>query len=425
MDSIIGSNRIDRTDGKEIVSKLFLFLIWPFATWLYCIKYPKSRSSYLIFFLFSLLLCWHMSPYMTSSYDDFLGILERFESFDLSDAELYINLEDYFSFKESAPKEIYEIILSYFTKLFTDNYHFYFLLAAIPVALCQLKSMTFITSDPRFINGSWVGMWLIIMFIFPRDIITVQNPRFATGFWLCIVGTICYFMDNKNLIWLLLVLIAPTCHSGLIIYTCLFVLYLVLPKKLRFFEFCALCSIPFAFFDNNIMSLIDVDLLPKNFQHWASIYLSDEAVAKYVTKTDRAGFWWIQAFFEILMKCTYFLMTYQLIRYYRNANISNSNKFIYSFYLFLFSFVNLIQFVPETGSRYFWFVRVLSLLVWFKAFGFRMKKTLYLLVFSCSFLMLMRYGYFMGGALSVTTNPDIFFMPLPYLLGKGVFWDLI
>lgn len=33
-----------------------------------------------------------------------------------------------------------------------------------------------------------------------------------------------------------------------------------------------------------------------------------------------------------------------------------------------------------------------------------------------------RYGYVIGGALSVNTPTDIFIMPLPYLIGEGLFW---
>ena len=425
MQTDIPKGPISRTDSSQALAKLLLFIIWPFGMWLYCIKHSKSHSSYIIFFFFSLLICWHMAPYITLSYDDFLGILSRFEDFGMNSSTLSKEISDYFTFKASAPKEIYEIILTYFVKSFTDNYHVFFLMAGIPIVLCQLKSMSYITFDKRFVNGSWFGFWLLVMFIFPRDIITVQNPRFATGFWLCIVGTICYFLNDKKKLWIIPILLAAMCHSGLWVYSILFILYLFIPHKIRILEICAICSMPFAFLDADIMSMIDVELLPQNFQHWASIYLSDEAMNKYVLKVDRAGFWWVQASFELLMKCTYFIMTVQLLKHFRTAKLSDSpDKYLYPFYLFVFAFINLIQFVPEMGGRYFWFIRVLSIIVWFKAFGNTKKNTLYLLVCSCSFLMLMRYGYVIGGALSVTTNPDLFFMPLPYLMGKGLFWEL-
>ena len=50
------------------------------------------------------------------------------------------------------------------------------------------------------------------------------------------------------------------------------------------------------------------------------------------------------------------------------------------------------------------------------------NKILYILLASTSWYMIGRYGYVLGGALSVNTPIDIFYMPLPYLMGKGIFW---
>lgn len=116
-------------------------------------------------------------------------------------------------------------------------------------------------------------------------------------------------------------------------------------------------------------------------------------------------------------------MTWQLIKQADIKKKTNSNTRLLQFYLFIFTLVNLVQFIPEMGARYYWFLRVLCIFVWFKHFGFTKPKTLYLLAFSCSFLMFMRYGYIIGGALAVTTPLDIFIMPLPFLMVKGLFWN--
>ena len=120
---------INKKGNNSLGLKLILFFIWPFGAWLYSLCDANKRSSYIIFFLFSLLLCWHMSPNITEGfYDDFLGILERFKNTDFTYQEISTQIRDYFTFSNNAPKELYENIIICFVKSITDNYHFYFLL---------------------------------------------------------------------------------------------------------------------------------------------------------------------------------------------------------------------------------------------------------------------------------------------------------
>ena len=123
---------------KELGLLLILFFIWPFGAWLYSLYNANKKSSYVIFFMFSLLLCWHMAPNVdTSSYTDFFGILERFNNSYITTTDIKAEIEAYISMDKNAPKELYENIVIWFVKSFTNNYHFYFLICAIPVAYCQ------------------------------------------------------------------------------------------------------------------------------------------------------------------------------------------------------------------------------------------------------------------------------------------------
>lgn len=409
---------------RELGAVLIFYLIWPFGAWLYSLfRCPKTKGAYFVFFLFSLLLCWHFSPnYSVGHYDDFLGILERFNGNNISTDKLLAIYHDYFSFSDNAEKDLYESTLNWVTRLFSDNYHLFFLIASIPVALCQLTVMKRLTGDIRFKNASVIGVVLLIMFIFPRDIITVQNPRFTTGFWLAVLGTIDFYCENMNGTrhWtsIFLVLLAPLCHSGLFLYAALFVAG-VFVKPTRLLEIIAIVSIPFSLFDAGLLHGISASILPANLQIWAEHYMSDDSFSKYVLNEGRSGFWWITDCFEFMMKLVYVVMAVQLIRNRQETMKNAESSSLYAFFLFLFSIVNLIQFVPVLGERYYWFVRILCLFVWFKSFGFTKSNMLYLLLFSCSFAMFKRYGYILGGALSVTTNPDMFIMPLPYLIATG------
>ena len=412
-------------EKKDSLSyKLLFFLLWPFGAWLHCFKYPQYKSSYVVFYLFSLLLCWHMSPFSNSGYDDFIGIKERFENAIISTSDLTYEIEAYFSMADEAPKELYEDILTWFVKKFTNNYHFFFLFAAIPIAFCQLKSMKRITCDLNFRPSLW-GLVILSLFIFPRDIITTQNPRFATGFWICVFCTLYYYGSAKrDWKYLLLTMLAPICHSGLMPFVLVLFLSVFIPKNMRKLKYIAIFSIPFSFFDAGFLGNISFDFMPDHFARWINGYMSDESYARFIIKKGRSGFWWVDAGFLMLMKFAYVWMSFQIIKNWDKVENNIESNNIISFFLILFTFVNFTQFVPEFNTRYYNFLRVFCIYVWFKTFGLdkNYMSSIKILVIASSWFIFVRYGYVLGGALSVNTPIDIFYMPLPYLMGKGLFW---
>lgn len=413
-------------DPKEyIVVKLLFFLLWPFGAWLDALKNANSKTSYVIFFLFSILICWHFSETgLTQRYDDFMGIRDRFLFSYYSFEQISNDLTSYVKMSDDAPKDMYENILTWFVKaLFGDNYHFFFLIASIPVAICQLNVMKYITGDKKFISGSLLGFWILAMFILPRDIVTVQNPRFATGFWVSVLCTINYFCGyGKKTFYFILIFLAPFFHSGLWVYIGLFLASVVIPSKTRTFEVLAFVSIPFMFFDAGFLSHLNVSFLPDGLRFWAELQMNDDSYATFVLKEGKSGFYWITDGFNMLMRFAYIYMTWEIIKKRESIVKNNEIKTFYHFYLIAFTFINLIQFVPIIGERYYWFTRVFCLFLWFKVFFPTHKKTLYFLVFACSWSIFERYGYINGGALLCNTPLDLYIMPLPYLIGKGLFW---
>lgn len=407
--------------------KLLLFLLWPFGAWIESLKSANTKSSYVIFFMFSLLICWHFEePGYFNYYDDFIGIRDRFYEYNLTFDQIVRDFTAYINFADNAPKDIYERALNWFSKfMFGNNYHFFFLLAAIPIAICQTKVMKHVTCDSKFIARNLLCLVVLAMLIFPRDIVTVQNPRFSTGFWICVCASIYYYCNYGNKFWcLFFILLSPLFHSGLLVYVGLFFASIFIPKKGWYLETAAICSIPFIFFNADLLSSINIELgfLPHSIKSWIELHLSDDMYSKHISNDGRAGFWWIEFSFNIMMRFAYIYMTYLLIK--NKVSIKNNEEIrnFYYFYLIVFTFANTIQFVPVLGTRYYWFIRIFCLFIWFKALYPEHLKSLYFLVFASIFSIIQRYGYILGGALACTTPLDLFFAPLPYLLGKGLLW---
>lgn len=86
-DSSLKWYQLEPNDAKELVIKLVLFVICPFAAFLGSLLRPTSKSSFVIYFLFGILFCWHMDPAGLTEYDDYMGIRDEFLAYKYSMAD--------------------------------------------------------------------------------------------------------------------------------------------------------------------------------------------------------------------------------------------------------------------------------------------------------------------------------------------------
>lgn len=408
---------------QQIGIKLILFCICPFAAFIYSLKDAASRSSYVIYALFGILFCWHMNPTGVERYDDLSGILLYIARFDYNHAynSLQEEIAAYLSFSDNSPKELYMDLLIWISRFFSDNPHFVLAIAAIPFLFFQLKSLALITDDERFKNRNIYCLLILLLFVFPRDIISVQNPRFATGVWMAVYATIQFFKSvskRQKIKYLLLIFLTPTIHAAFWVYVGIFMggwLFFIRRPKISII--LLYLSVPFSYFSYDLLTQLNISelSLPPAFELWINNYLSEEKFNMYILHEGASGFFWVQESFHFIMRTTYLLVPIML--WYVRKDISKRADIscFFSFYLFFYAVVNFIQFIPVLGTRYFWLVQIFSVYVFFKAFGInRNRKFIYCLLFACSYDILRRYLY--KGAVYSSVPVEIFFMPLPYLI---------
>lgn len=418
----IATHNITIEDPRELWIKLILFIIYPFGAFLLSLKNVASKSSYLIYFLFGLIFCWHMNPINHTQTDDFYWIMERVIANDYSTKEIWEQFVAFITFEEDAPKEIYENVLNWFSKLFSPNPHLFFTIAAIPYLYFMLKSLKKITTDKKF-TQCWYCLIVLALFVLPRDIITVQNPRFTTGVWMAVFATISFFSDSKyQWRYFLLILATPLIHSGFWFYVLAFTGGLFAMRYQKLLIVLLYASVPFSYLSYDLLSSLNFSALPlpATLALWIERYLSEESFDKFVANEGASGYFWVSQIFTIIRTTAYLIIPLYLWKHRQEIEQRNDIKHLFKFFLYFYALVNFIQFVPVLGERFYWIVRILAIYLWFKAIYPRHNTVLRILLLACSWDIFRRYLY--TGALYKCTPFEIFYTTLPNLIAD--FWGV-
>lgn len=408
-------------DTHQLIIKLVIFVLSPFLAFLYSLKDAASRSSYIIYFLFGVIFCWHMTSRGVGHYDDFIGIMERFQRESFSTEQILKQISAAVTFSSNAPKELFENILNWFTKQFSRNYHLYFAFASVLYLTFMLNSLKRITKDEKFQTCFW-GLLILALFVLPRDIITVQNPRFTVGFWYNVYFTFNFFLTNnpiKKWVFAGMIILSPFFHSGMWLYVGLFFLCTIAATRLVTPRFCIVLfyiSIPFSYLSYDLLSNFDFSVLPLPdvLSAWVKRSLSKESYNEHIANVGRAGFWWIQSFFDLLTTISYSIIPYYLWKQREKFNEDSKLELFFYYFLLLSAAINFIQSVPILGGRYYWFFRTFSIYFWFRMVYPLHNRFLLFVLFACSWHIFRRYLY--GGAVSVCVPPEIWYASLPSLI---------
>lgn len=402
---------------KERLYYILFFLIWPFGALLSTLKNMKGKHFLFIYTLFCILLCWNMDVRNKASYDDLSGIADIFMYNNLTTSDFLDILGKYFSGHADATRELYLYFMIWFTRLFSDNPHTFFAICSLPYLFFQVKSLKIIIDNPKFHNG-WIAFLFIFLFIMPRDIITVQNPRFTTALWICIYVIMKYYSRKgswKTLLWLLL---TPFIHSSFWFFIGIFTIGLFSKHFQYILMPLVYISIPFSYMSTEFTNSMDISSiipLPGSLNEWVTSYLNKESE---IISHGTGGLYWVPTMFDFLKTTAYLIIPILLWRKRELLNIQH--KSLFSFYLFLFAIVNFLQPVPVLGTRFMWFVQILSIYMLFLAYGDNAKKFLIIILIANSWLIFNRYFY--RGAVARSVPTIIFYTPAPYIIYE--YWGL-
>lgn len=398
---------------QEFAKKILFFLWWPFGSFLYAtFSDPKSKSSYLIYFLWGLLLCWSINYNQTSDfYIDFINVVNKFYDINISFHELINIIKGCITYQiDNGSFDFYNTIIYWITHQISSNYHLVFVIAGIPFSFCMLSSLKFITSDPKFTKNIYTYV-LILIFIFQCPIFSIQNFRFATGVWICIVSILNFFLKKKYK-YLILIFLLPYVHYSYYFFLIIFVFFLII-KKINYknYQLLLLLSLPFAIipmdFFYNIISNIN---LPLFLLDKGDFYLSSYA-------NDNFGIYangWL-SYFRILQIILITFAGLYMLNYVNKNKVEANIKILLNFLCIFISIVNIFNVVPVLGTRFYSICIILCVFVWYKIF-YPYKRIFFLiLLFSCLISFLDALNIFL-----LLIDTDFFYSNLFSLIGENI-----
>lgn len=398
---------------NDLRTKLILFLISPILGFIYSLKRIKTRSSFIIFFLFA--ICFGMCFTPEKYYSEIDG--QYYQDFFLMNndntKEVFVDeFIEYISFN-TGQKDYYIDTISFITSRLTDNYHVFFFFLSIIFSFFSLMTFKYFVKEEEF-NNSYMCLILCYLFMY-ISIFNINGARFWTGYWIATYALFKIFRDY-NYKFILLLPFAAFCHGTLwILMPIVFVAILTR----RFYNMWIIIYILSFFMEQTVFTYINNlnDYLPIFMQNLINSYTAEETILK--ATAEGTGFWIIGKIFKHIVNIFIFIMVVIIIKNKHNVIYDKRTKDIFTLMLIIMSFSNFTMTVPSLGTRFIVFSYPLIAYIWLLAINnCKGKYSNVLMILPICFFMNIysTLRYYVG-----TLNIDFFISSPIYLMVKYLF----
>lgn len=333
---------------RDTRAKIIIWLFLPLLSLVTSIKSIRTKSSFAIIFLVCLQigLCLTMGTDRFEGSGDAISYRAEFEfaSRFLSENEFKSDAHDYYVTNNTYEKDFYDNTLIFLVSRFTDNYHIFFLFAALLPAFFMLKYFKYYVLDENF-KVTLLSIIPIIWFLLGQNN-AAAGVRYYTASWVSLYAMYKVFLEKKNA-YIVLSFLASLIHFSLI--SMFFVTIIgVFTRKYEFFwKIAFFVSIAYSSF--SLLFISDVRVyLPDAISQLADYYTSDEIVNEELKGT---GFYMVEHIFNNI--APYILMGIVAIFMFKKDLIqeNKNTKDLYLLLIIVATFVNFFLAVPNLGSR--------------------------------------------------------------------------
>lgn len=346
----MANSRFEKSYSENAGMKFLLFLISPVLGFLGSVRNMNSRSSFIVFFLFSVLfgLCFITEDAKSDQYSlDSAAYRYRFDQY-----KSYTNYDllDFFDdfkaqYNDSGDREsrdLYVVTIAYLSSRISDNYHVFFAFLAAVMAIFQLLSLKFLVKENAF-GGTFICLLIAFFFMRGNGIFNINSCRFWTASWVAIYCNFQIFR-NGNKKYLLLALITPLIHLSYWFYIIVLLLVLFTGSFLRFWKIALFVS--FVASSVAIQFISDMSsFLPANLQGMVEMYTNDIDTRSNLYQVLRRIFAVIEHGF----------LVYMMVLFMRSEKTILNDPHAKRVYQFLLVWLSVIFFflpVPSLGERF-------------------------------------------------------------------------
>ena len=326
-------------NGGDFVIKSILFLVSPFISFLAALYRIKSRSSFVIFYLFALFygmsFITECGKTKTARNDGavFRALFEM-KICGMSYQEYIQEIGDILS-GQSWHKDIYFHSVAYLVSTFSRNYHYLFLAFAIVFGYFMLRSLAILVKEENF-DGGVICFLLVLLFV-NNGIFNINGMRFWTATWIATYALMRILIDNKK-IYIILLCLTPLVHSSFYFLLILFAVYWVAGNnKSVWINFYYI-----SFFFSGISAFVisafigDIPYLSRFM-----VYLGEDS-AYFEGKSL------MKIFFDVF-SIVYINGMFYLIYNKAKNDIPSQASNVYSFFIVFITIVNFVRPIPSLG----------------------------------------------------------------------------
>jgi len=363
----------------DIKQKVILFLVSPFLSFVYSLTRIKTKSSYVVFYMFFIFFGLAFTVESGRPNDEGLdGSSYRYDfeqSKNMSSHTYLTGLYEYLTFKEGA-KDYYFVTSTFLLSRITNNYHILFMVFAIIFGYFSLKSLKILTSEPNFTTS--LSCFILVYLFMSNQIFNINGVRFWTAAWIGVYAIFQIFRNGNNK-YFLLAAITPFFHAA-------FWIYLVIVGGAffykRHYKIWVVLFVASFFVSNISVDFVTryIDLLPTFIARSAQTYTSAEHIEE-VNKVG-SGFYWVAQIFKYSVRIYLNLLVWLFIRNSKTIFKNPKSNALFPFLLVWMSFVNFTMPIPSVGNRFVMLAYPMIAYIWLVNFkGVKYEKVLYAMPF--------------------------------------------
>lgn len=326
--------------GKLPVGVLFLYLIWPFASFIYALRNYRSLWSSKIYILFAVFF-----GFTFVQYGDALRVAESLEAMQsMSISEVFGN---YLS-SGSAQLDIAYPILIFLVSKITIDYRFLFAILTLIYSVIITKSITFLLSYVKTKVG-WIDGLILVSFA-----ITVQlwyvGGRWNLAALVFAYNLLRYFYSKQNK-YLLLSFLSVFIHWSFVIVIPIVVAYLVIGNRTWIYYALFVTSFFISFLSfQEIQGTFD-SYAPTVILESRSGYLSEEykeSITESVEKTN----WYVNGHQQLIKWFVLIAVSFIVIKMQKEIKKRKSLFNFFNFGMLFMVITNTLSLVPSISRFY-------------------------------------------------------------------------